>query len=120
MTSRKKKPPARRRPRIQAGRRARQRVTRVLAMREECTLSEASELKRELSALLADPAPVAVDAGAVERIDVAALQLLLAFTRDRRAAGLEWGWRACSPAFHAAAGRLGLVTLLGLGARPAR
>lgn len=86
----------------------------VLALNAECTLAEAEALKTGLAALLDEPATVTLDAGAVQRVDTAALQLLAAFVRDRRLGGLATHWRACSPAMESAARLLGMDAMLSL------
>ncbi len=85
-----------------------------LVLQPECTLADAAELKSALCALLAHEATVTLDAASVERIDTAALQLLAAFVRDRRLAGLAVEWRAVSRAMHSAAQLLGMGSMLSL------
>ena len=79
-----------------------------------CTAAGADRFKRALAARLADPRPVTLDAAAVQQIETVPLQLLVAFMRDRQAAGLEITWRATSAAFETAVELLGLGRLLGL------
>lgn len=55
-----------------------------------------------------------VDAGAVEQVHTASLQLLAAWWRDRRAAGRTTGWAACSTPLRTAAWTLGLEKALEL------
>jgi ABC-type transporter Mla MlaB component len=55
-----------------------------------------------------------VDVTALQRIDTAGLQLLAAFVRDRRTAGRMVAWRGRSAALDAAAGLLGLDSMLEL------
>ncbi len=83
-------------------------------LRACCTLAEAGELKAALVALTPCAGPVTLAAGAVERIDTAALQVLAAFVRDRRLAGRSVHWDSPSTTLIAAARRLGLSTLLQL------
>src|SRR5690348_11313517 len=80
-----------------------------LSLPEACTLADAATLKLRLASLLASESPVAIDVSGVRRIDTASLQLLAAFTRDRRASRLAVDVRGDSPAFAEA------VRLTGLG-----
>ncbi len=86
----------------------------ALVLRPECMLSDAAALKQRLCALLPHEGTVTLDAGAVERIDTAALQLLAAFIRDRRLAGRPVEWRAVSDVLSCAARVLGMDVMLSL------
>ncbi len=80
----------------------------------ECLVANAAELKNSLSALLEEPRPVALDGTAVERIDTAALQVIVAFVRERTSRGLGVEWHGVTPALTSGARLLGLDTVLGL------
>jgi ABC-type transporter Mla MlaB component len=80
-------------------------------------IGDVARLREELLPLVGMGAVVTIDAGAVERIDTAALQLLHAFGRERRAAGRELRWGDPSAAFRGAATVLGL-SLAGLEPAP--
>jgi anti-anti-sigma regulatory factor len=80
-------------------------------------IGDVARLREELLPLVGLGAVVTIDAGAVERIDTAALQLLHAFGRERRAAGRELRWGDPSAAFRGAATVLGL-SLAGLEPAP--
>jgi anti-anti-sigma regulatory factor len=56
-------------------------------------------LKERLLPLLVTPDPVVIDVTDVEHVDTAALQLLFAFSRDRRAGGRVVLWRGESVAW---------------------
>jgi ABC-type transporter Mla MlaB component len=86
----------------------------VLVVASSCTVKDAAEFKIGLCKLVDSPQCVVLDAGNIERIDTAALQLLCAFVRDRRARGLQVLWRASSAALLDAATLLGMKSLLGL------
>jgi phospholipid transport system transporter-binding protein len=73
----------------------------------------ARNLYGKLNSVLAHAKPVALDASRVERVDTAALQLLAAFCRTAREAGLALRWRDASPALREAAAMLGLHDALG-------
>ncbi len=81
-------------------------------------LAGAMALKKSLCALSAQAGTVMLDAGAVERIDTATLQLLAAFVRDRRLAGRAVEWHAVSAAMASAARVLGMSSMLSLGGEP--
>jgi ABC-type transporter Mla MlaB component len=57
---------------------------------------------------------VRIEAGGMERIDTAALQLIAAFVRDMRAASRTVEWGARSEALDQAIHALGLEAALGL------
>ena len=94
-----------------AQRRVHDRGSLVLA--SECTVAEADALKSELARRLDESETVTVDVTALQRIDTAGLQLLAAFVRDRRTAGRTIAWRGRAAALEAAAGLLGLDSMLG-------
>jgi len=87
---------------------------KVIALTDECTIAQAGALKSRLARVLAHPGPVCLDAGATRRIDTACFQLLLAFVRDRRAAGKAVTWGATGPDFVSTARTLGLSAALGM------
>ncbi len=86
----------------------------ILHLAESCTIAGAEELKTELLGRLREEREVSIDAGSVRQIDTAALQLLVAFVRDRHGAGRPVCWQAQSEAFAEAAALLGLREALGL------
>ncbi|MGA7539536.1 MAG: STAS domain-containing protein [Steroidobacteraceae bacterium] len=94
--------------------------TAALSLPAECTVAEADCLKAALVRLLKEPRSVNLQVGSVRRIDTAAVQLLAAFVRDRRAAGREIAWRGRAPVLDAAAGLLGLRGMLELPAEDGR
>jgi anti-anti-sigma regulatory factor len=80
-----------------------------LRLADQCGIRDSAALRQELLSLLDVPAPVAIDAGAVQRADTTTLQLLYAFERDRATRGLKVIWGARSAAFSQAAAQLGLA-----------
>lgn len=86
----------------------------VLRLPSQCTIREASQLLGQLMLRLEHSAPVYIDAAKVERIDTAALQLLVAFLGERKARRLAVVWLECSDAMMRAAGALGLTAALAL------
>ncbi len=87
---------------------------RSLALAAECTVAAADSLKSQLVGKLDESAPVILDVRALQRIDTAALQLLAAFVRDRRAAGRAVEWHGRAAALDSAAALLGLDDMLEL------
>lgn len=79
-----------------------------------CTVREASELRLQMLKLLETSEIVRIDAAGVQRVDTAALQLLVAFVRERSDAKRTVAWDGCSTAFLQAAQRLGLESALAL------
>jgi anti-anti-sigma regulatory factor len=79
-----------------------------------CTLRDSLALKALLVDQLALGVDIHIDAGAVERIDTAGLQLLAALARELgdRQQSIRWG--AASAPLRAAAERIGVAGLLGL------
>jgi anti-anti-sigma regulatory factor len=77
-----------------------------------CTVRDSVALKSALLDLLMDQRPVTIDVRAVERIDTAALQVLCAFVRDRKAAGGQVFWVGCTESFCEALRLLGLQQVL--------
>jgi len=80
----------------------------------ECMIAGVDELKTTLTRRLALESNVTIDAAAVQRIDTASLQLLAAFIRDRRAAGLPFEWAGVTRSVTDAAELLNLSDTLGL------
>ena len=64
--------------------------------------------------LLAQPEPVVIAADPVGKVHTAGLQVLCAFIRDRRQAGLATRLEPCADSLKDAAGRLGLSAELGI------
>ena len=77
----------------------------------DCTIRAIGGLH---SCLRRMPELAAFDGSAVQRIDRAGMQLLLAFIRERRAACAAVTWSGASPALLAAARALGLTTAMKL------
>jgi phospholipid transport system transporter-binding protein len=79
----------------------------------DCRMAAQAALKAELLGALAANA-IVLDGGQVERVDTAALQLLLLFRRELDARGGTLVWHGASDALNEAAGLLGLAQLLNL------
>jgi phospholipid transport system transporter-binding protein len=115
-TPRKPKPAAGRKaaPRTRAS--APRKTAGPLALPAECLISSVDEIKAGLLQRLDSTDSVTIDASAVQRIDTASLQVLAAFARDRRAAGLPFAWSGVPAPVSDAAALLNLTETLGLDA----
>ena len=85
-----------------------------LALAPLCTLREAVAMKGQLLERLDQAGDVEIDAGRVEKIDTAGLQLLVAFSRQLRESHRTLAWKAVAPELTRAAAQLGLADTLGL------
>ena len=86
--------------------------TRVL-LPADCRMAAQAALKAELLGAL-EAGAIVLDGGQVERVDTAALQLLVLLRRELDARGGTLGWHGTSDALSEAAGLLGLAQLLNL------
>jgi ABC-type transporter Mla MlaB component len=86
----------------------------TLALAAECMVRDASSLKDSLAALLDEPHPITLDITALQRIDTAGLQVIMAFVRERAGHGRSVEWNGTAPALTSAAQLLGLTSLLRL------
>lgn len=86
----------------------------TLNLPDELTIAEVGDYHQRLLAMLAEDAGVALDAGAVTRVDTAWLQLLVVIQRALLEAGGGIQWAAVSEAFSESAVLLGLSEQLGL------
>jgi len=84
-----------------------------VALPADCRIADLATLKAALEAALSAPA-AALDGGAVERIDTAALQLLTVFRREAAARGVAVEWLGASEVLRDGAARLGLARTLEL------
>jgi anti-anti-sigma regulatory factor len=85
----------------------------VASFPADCTIAQADAMKSQLARMLAKPACVTLDLSTIRRIDTAALQVLTAFIRDRRAAGREVACSGASEPFLLTAELLGLSAMFG-------
>lgn len=77
-------------------------------------IEHADALKDQLMEKLAANEAILIDGAAVERLHSAALQVLCAFVRDRRSAGLDVRWADTSECLRDAAQVLGIDRMLGM------
>ena len=88
-------------------------VDGVIALPSQCLLRDVVEYRARLLNCM-DALSVSIDASAVERIDTAFMQVLLAFVRDRIAAHASVAWLNINDTFIGAAKVLGLQSALAL------
>ena len=103
-----------RNPRRNAARKAGISPQHSFALEPQCTLREAEAFKAALRAAEDSSGDFIVEAGAVERIDTAGLQLLLGLAARLQVMQRRLLWGAISPALRLGARRLGLERALGL------
>ena len=86
----------------------------TVMLQVNCSVRDAAEFRRSLLDVIASETPVIIDATQLERIDTAALQVLAAFVRDRRAQGRGVTWVHVNEVLSEAARTLGLFASLGI------
>lgn len=74
----------------------------------------AVELKKQLEKLFRRKPPFELDGSAIERVDTAALQVLLAFSRESRDRDVALEWSGVSDSLRSASTLLGLAHELGI------
>ena len=85
-----------------------------LALAPLCTLREVVAMKGQLLERLDQAGDVEIDAGRIEKIDTAGLQLLVAFSRQLHESHRTLAWKAVAPELARAAAQIGLADTLGL------
>lgn len=93
-------------------RKSRQNAT--IRLHPELGMDGMRELHAQLLAAAENTAPVTLEAGEVQRVHGAALQLFCSFFRDRGRAGRETRWNQPTDALRSAAALLGLTELIQL------
>jgi phospholipid transport system transporter-binding protein len=88
--------------------------TRVLRLPATLGIAQLAQLREQFEEALDSGRPLAIDGAAVEQLDGAALQLLLAFQRTAVGASRVPDWRKPSPRLREAVALLGLDGELGL------
>lgn len=83
----------------------------LISLPADCRLAAQLAVKDRCVEALATSG-VLLDGSRVERIDTAALQVLMMFRRDMAAAGGSWSWQGVSAVLHEAASLLGLAQIL--------
>jgi phospholipid transport system transporter-binding protein len=87
-----------------------------VGMPADFRMAEVTDMHRQLGGAL-DAKQIVLDGGAVDRIDTAALQLLVVFQREAQKRGSQVNWAGVSAPLHDAASQLGLAQVLALPAK---
>jgi anti-anti-sigma regulatory factor len=77
-----------------------------------CTIHEAAAIKAHMLEQLARPGPYEIDGSAVERIDAAGVQLIVAFALDCLERSLSYAWKGRSAALEHAIELMSVGALL--------
>ncbi|NID13937.1 STAS domain-containing protein [Luteibacter yeojuensis] len=85
-----------------------------LALDADLRIGAAPALRDRLLGVLAAGEPIELDGAVVAQVDTAALQVLAAFSRDARAAGLPVAWSGVSDPLRRGVSVLGLHALIEL------
>ena len=85
-----------------------------LKLETSCTLRDALDMQFQLLAVDFGESEVLLDGGAVENIDTAGLQMLVAFAKHYASRGRRLQWLAASPELLRGSRLLGLDGVLGL------
>lgn len=86
----------------------------AVALAKHNTISDIANLHEQLMAALDSGEPITIDAGEVEIVDTAVVQLLSSFVRSAAAREIDVGWQGESHALADTVRRLGLESQLGL------
>src|SRR5262245_54389765 len=92
------------------------RKARVLALEGVCNIQQAAELKTRLVDALEKGSDLVIDGSAVEEVDTAVVQLLIAATAAARTRGRSLRWQSPSAALRRCAETIGLAAQLDLDA----
>ena len=93
---------------------------RVLRFNHVFCINDVSSIKTELLRTFDSSADVSLDFSETENIDTAAMQLLLAYSREAKKRGICINWQGLSESFFRVVDLLDIRTELGLQAPPAR
>ena len=77
-----------------------------------CTIHEARQLREQLLAQAQLPGPYEIDGSAVQHVDTAGVQCVVAFALDCLERGISYAWKGRSPALDEAIRVLGVGALL--------
>ena len=83
-----------------------------IALGVSCTIHEAQALRTQLLEGAAHPGPYEIDGSAVQQIDTAGLQLVVAFALDCLERNISYAWKGRSTALDEAIRVLGVAALL--------
>jgi anti-anti-sigma regulatory factor len=87
-------------------------VSGRIVLGASCTIHEALGLREELLAHAVFPGPFEIDGSAVQQIDTAGVQLIVAFALDCMERGVPYAWKGRSAALDDAIRVLGVGALL--------
>ena len=87
-----------------------------VSMPADCRIAEVGALHRQLRGAL-ESSQIVLDGTTVDRVDTAALQLLVVFQREAKKRERHVQWAAASAPLYDAASQLGLVEALALPAK---
>jgi anti-anti-sigma regulatory factor len=87
-----------------------------VGMPADFRIADVMDMHRQLRDAL-NMSPIVLDGTAVDRVDTAALQLLVAFQRDAQKRGHPLSWIGASTPLYDAASQLGLAQTLALPAK---
>lgn len=87
---------------------------RILVLGPALTIGNAESLRTELLALIEGGGDVGFDGSAVEAVDTAGMQLLVAFRRALQNGNRKLAWSGCSPVLMDVSGLLGLQEQIGV------
>jgi anti-anti-sigma regulatory factor len=83
-----------------------------VALGVACTIREAAALRAHLLELAERPGPYEIDGAAVEQVDTAGVQLVVAFALDCLERNVQYAWKGRSAALEEAIRVLGVGALL--------
>jgi len=86
-----------------------------IKLQNQLGIQHVSDLKAELETALSTGESVLLDASAIENVDTAGLQLLVAFVQHAALKKSAFEWKSPSEAFIETAGIMGLSAVLQLG-----
>jgi anti-anti-sigma regulatory factor len=86
--------------------------TGQIVLGASCTIHEAQLLRAHLLAQAELPGPYQIDGSAVQHVDTAGVQLVVAFALDCLERGIAYSWKGRSPALDEAIRVLGVGALL--------
>src|SRR5688572_3046067 len=87
-------------------------VTGRVVLSASCTIHEAQQLRAQLLAQAELPGPYEIDGSAVQQIDTAGVQLVVAFALDCLERNISYAWKGRSAALDDAIRVLGVGALL--------
>lgn len=86
----------------------------TLKLPEEISIANVNEWKGKLVDFMSEPSPYTLDGSELQRLDTAAIQLLLAFTTKLGSKETNFSWQSPSPALLKTADLLGLKEALSI------